>query len=144
MRKPPYKILLVEDNRGDVRLVEEALRFSQVQYQLTFCETIKAALETISAYAAGDPKLPDLILFDYNLPGGDAREVIRAAIANPALSGARKAVITSSLSPRDRESALNAGAECFIYKPPDLDSFVDEIGSVVRELLSEPDGATRN
>jgi CheY-like chemotaxis protein len=136
MTKQQYKILLVEDNLGDVRLVEEALRSTDIEYQLTHCETVRSALETVSGYAAGDPKVPDLILFDYNLPGGDAREIIQAAIGNPALSATRKAVITSSLSPRDREDALENGAEYFIYKPADLDSFVNEVGNLVRELLS--------
>jgi two-component system, chemotaxis family, response regulator Rcp1 len=136
MKNPPYKILLVEDNLGDVRLVEEALRSTDIDYQLTHCETVTSAIEAVSGYAAGDPKVPDLILFDYNLPGGDAREIIQAAIGNPALSATRKAVITSSLSPRDREDALGTGAEYFVYKPADLDSFISEVGNLVRELLS--------
>lgn len=139
MSKPPYKILLVEDNVGDVRLVEEALRCTDIEYQLTHCETVRSALDTVSGYAAGDPKIPDLILFDYNLPGGDAREIIQAAVGNSALAATRKAVITSSLSPRDREDALGTGAEYFIYKPADLDSFVSEVGNLVRKLLSQPD-----
>jgi CheY-like chemotaxis protein len=137
MRRAPYRILLVEDNPGDVRLVQEALRSAAVQYELTHCETVKAALTVISGYAAGDPNVPDLILLDYNLPGGDALELMQAVIANSALCRARRAVITSSLSPRDRQHALRSGAECFLYKPADLDSFVKEVGNTLLQLLSE-------
>lgn len=138
MKKVPYKILLVEDNPGDVRLVEEALRAAAIHYEMTHCETLKAALTMISGYAAGDSNVPDLILLDYNLPGGDALELIQAVIANAALWRARKAVISSSLSPRDQQDALRTGAERFIYKPADLDLFVKEVGNTLVQLLSEP------
>ncbi|MBV8834677.1 MAG: response regulator [Acidobacteriaceae bacterium] len=136
MRKHSYRILLVEDNPGDVLLVEESLRAAGIQCEMTLCETVPAALKKLSEYAADDSKPPDLLLLDYNLPGGDARQIIRAAVDNPALSRTRKAVITSSLSPRDREDALRSGAEYFIYKPADLDLFLNEVGNALLKLLS--------
>jgi two-component system, chemotaxis family, response regulator Rcp1 len=137
MTQGSYKILLVEDNPGDVLLIEEALRSEDIRYEMTHCETVNVALQTVSGYRVDDPNIPDLLLLDYNLPGGDARTVIQAAIANSALAGTRKAVISSSLSPRDREDALRTGAECFIYKPADLDLFLSEIGKAVLKLLSQ-------
>jgi two-component system, chemotaxis family, response regulator Rcp1 len=137
MTQDACKILLVEDNPGDVLLIEEALRSKEIRYHMTHRETVDAALQTISAYGVDDPNVPDVLLLDYNLPGGDARNVLQAAIANPALASTRKAVITSSLSPRDREDALRTGAECFVYKPADLDLFLDEIGKAVVTLLSD-------
>lgn len=137
MRQPSYKILLVEDNPGDVLLIQEALRSQNVLYEMSHCETVRSALQTVSGYCMNDPGIPELLLLDYNLPGGDARDVIQAAVANPALAGTRKAVITSSLSPRDRDDALQTGAECFIYKPADLDSFLNEVGGAIVKLLSE-------
>lgn len=137
MRQPLYKILLVEDNPGDVLLIEESLRAANAPYELTHCETIDAALRKVSGYAIDDPNVPDLLLLDYNLPGGDAREVIRASVANPALSGTRRAVISSSLSPRDKDDALRSGADCFLYKPADLDSFFTKVGGALLKLLSQ-------
>jgi CheY-like chemotaxis protein len=137
MRKPLYKILLVEDNPGDVLLVEESLRAEHVQYEMVHRETVDAAVQIVTGYRLNDPAVPHLLLMDYNLPGGDARKVIEAANANPALAGTRRAVITSSMSPRDREDALQSGAECFIYKPADLDLFLTEVGSALVKLLSE-------
>ena len=136
MSDRPYRILLVEDNPGDVLLVEESLHAAHVPFEITHCETIKKALETISSYKSGDPTLPDLLLLDYNLPAGDARDALEAALANPALAGMRKAVITSSMSPRDREDALRSGAECVISKPAELDLFFDEVGGTIVKLLA--------
>jgi chemotaxis family two-component system response regulator Rcp1 len=137
MRQPAYKILLVEDNPGDVLLIKESLRSQNIAYEITHCETVKSALQTVSGYRMNDQSIPDLLLLDYNLPGGDARSVIQAAVANSALASTRKAVITSSLSPRDRADALQTGAECFIYKPADLDLFLSQVGNAVVKLLSE-------
>jgi chemotaxis family two-component system response regulator Rcp1 len=133
-----YKIVLVEDNPGDVMLVEESLRAARVPFHMIHCETVNVAVKTVSGYCMGDVNTPDLILLDYNLPGGEAHEVLDAARANPALAGTRKAVITSSLSPRDRENALRSGADCVINKPADLDLFLGEVGSAILKLLVLP------
>ena len=135
-----YKILLVEDNPGDVMLVQEALDAAQLSFELTRCENVTTALRTISGYLADDGNVPDLLLLDYNLPGGEARTVLRAAIANPKLTRTRKAVITSSMSPRDREDALQNGAEWVIRKPADLDLFLTEVGGAMVALLRRNDG----
>lgn len=135
MSESPYKILVVEDNPGDVILIEECLRCTGVAFEMTHCDNVSAALKTLSTYEAGEA-VPDLVLLDYNLPGGDGRDILRAAVGKPALLRTRFAVISSSLSPRDREDALESGAEQFIYKPSDLDSFFAQVGAAILELLS--------
>lgn len=80
-------------------------------------------------------KAPDLMLLDYNLPRGDARTVLQATANNPALARMRKAVVTSSLAPKDREEALRFGADAFVCKPADLDAFIRDIGGAIVELL---------
>jgi two-component system, chemotaxis family, response regulator Rcp1 len=136
MNQVPHNILLIEDNPGDVWLIEESLRAQGIRYNMRRCETVDEALQVVASYRADDPDVPGLILLDYNLPGGESLAVIEAAVKNPALAGARKAVITSSVSPRDRRNALQTGAECFIYKPADLDSFLTNIGQAIQSLLS--------
>jgi CheY-like chemotaxis protein len=141
MRGQLYRILLVEDNPGDVILVEESLHWANVQFELTHCDTVKSAVETIKRYGPGDPAVPDLLLLDYNLPAGESREVLDVAITNPVLVGMRKAVITSSMSPRDRENALRSGAECVISKPAELDLFLAQVGTAIVKLLVPSDTA---
>lgn len=128
-------ILLVEDNPGDVRLIEESLRAHDIPYRLTCCDAVDVAVQTVSSYREGDSEIPDLVLLDYNLPRGESRAVLTAAMNNPVLTRIPKAVVTSSLAPRDREDALRNGADCFIYKPADLDTFLNEVGSKIAQLL---------
>jgi hypothetical protein len=46
-----------------------------------------------------------------------------------------KAIITSSVAPKDRQDSLEAGADAFIYKPGDLDGFLNEVGDQIAALL---------
>ena len=131
-----WQILLIEDNPGDVRLIEECFRCRGIQYRLTHCDTIDAAVRMVTGYGTNEVPVPDLILLDYNLPRGDARSVLEAAGANPVLARSRKAVITSSIAPKDQQDSLQAGADAFIYKPADLDTFLGDVGAKIVELLN--------
>ena len=135
MKSGICEVLLIEDNPGDVRLIEECLRCRGIQYRLTHCDTIDTAIRMVTSCGTNAVPVPDLILLDYNLPRGDARSVLEAASANPALVHSRKAVITSSVAPKDQQDSLQAGADAFIYKPADLDSFLGSVGAKIAELL---------
>lgn len=135
MKSDVFQVLLIEDNPGDVRLIEECFRCRGIQYRLSHCDTIDAAIRMVSGCGTNGIPVPDLILLDYNLPRGDARSVLEAAGNNPALSHARKAVITSSVAPKDQQDSIQAGADAFIYKPADLDAFLGNVGAKIVELL---------
>ena len=131
------RILLIEDNPGDVLLVEESLREKNIAYELTHYDAADVAIRAIGRYKIGSPDVPNVLLLDYSLPAGDARDVLIAAAKNPALANTRKAVVTSSVSPHDRELAFRYGAERFILKPGDLDEFLTEVGDALRTLCED-------
>ena len=67
-------ILLVEDNPGDVRLVEEAMKDAKIHNSLAVVNNGVQAMEYLrktGPYA--DAATPDLILLDLNLPKKDGR-----------------------------------------------------------------------
>ena len=135
MNRRAYRILVIEDNPGDLRLIREAMQFYKIDYSLRHYDTADAAVQAVHDYQPAQPDVPDLILIDYNIPRGDARDVLSAISANPALSGIPAAVITSSVSPQDREQAMALGARCFIVKPARLDPFLQQVGSTISDLL---------
>ncbi len=135
MTQEVSNILLIEDNPGDVELIKECLRSRGIRYELTHCETVDSALQLVASYRADGARVPDLMLLDYNLPRGEARTVLQAIGSNPALAQMRKAVVTSSLAPKDREEALRFGADAFVCKPADLDAFLADVGGAIVELL---------
>lgn len=129
------KILIVEDNPADLQLIREALRSKGIDSQIEHYETAHVGIQVVRGYGPHSPNVPDLILLDFNLPGGTAREILLAARENPVLERAKKAVLTCSVAPKDREQALAAGADLFVYKPADLDSFLNDVSSAVITLL---------
>lgn len=73
-------ILIVEDNPGDIRLIEEAFRGSPLDSTIHTTKTRDAALDFL--YQRGeyeDVRRPDLILLDWNLSQNTGEEVIREA-----------------------------------------------------------------
>ena len=74
----PIKILLVEDNPGDVRLMREAFKEAKVYVQLFGTPDGAEAMAFLKREGehAGAPR-PDLVLLDLNLPKKDGREVLQ-------------------------------------------------------------------
>lgn len=82
----PIEILLVEDNPGDVRLTQEALREAKVINNLTIAKDGMEALAYLRRQGpyAHAPR-PHLILLDLNLPKRDGREVLAEIKADESL-----------------------------------------------------------
>ena len=79
-------IFLVEDNRGDIRLIQEALKTTAAQWEMVVARDGMEAM----AYLRQDGEFanavrPDLILLDLNLPKKDGREVLAEIKADPKL-----------------------------------------------------------
>jgi CheY-like chemotaxis protein len=129
------KILIIEDNLADVRLIKEAFHVQGIPIEIENYETAGAGIRAISRYGSDSQALPDLILLDYNLPGGYARDVLQAINENAALANVPRAVITCSVAPKDREQAISSGANLFIFKPANLDDFLSEVGTALAGLL---------
>jgi CheY-like chemotaxis protein len=125
------RIMLVEDEPGDVYLLEKALRERQISYDLTCFEDGEEAIQGLDAGF-----VPDLILLDLNLPRRDGFSVLRAIRSRPALVGVPVGVLTSSEAPSDRSRVSLIGAERYIHKSLELSEFLREVGQAVEELLS--------
>ena len=70
-------ILIVEDNPGDVRLIQEILNDVDISYNLYFASYGEVALQMLKREGLYvDIPRPDLILLDMNLPKKDGKEVI--------------------------------------------------------------------
>ncbi len=124
-------ILLVEDNPGDVRLTQEALREGKVINQLTVVPDGIQALEFLrrkGRYA--NATRPDVILLDLNLPRKDGREVLAEIKEDPDLKRIPVVIITSSKSEEDVLRSYNLHANCYVSKPVDLEQFVTVVKSI--------------
>ncbi len=127
----PIEILLIEDNPGDVRLTQEALRDSKVINNLTVVSDGVEALDFLRQKGRhlAAPR-PDVILLDLNLPRKDGRELLAEIKADSCLKRIPVVVITSSKSEEDVVRSYNLHANCYVTKPVDLDQFIAVVKSI--------------
>jgi len=122
----PIEILLVEDNPGDARLTEEALRESRLYNNLhRVCDGVEALQFVRRQGPFADKPRPDIILLDLNMPKKDGREVLGEIKADPDLKSIPVVVLTTSEAERDVLKSYELHANCYITKPVDLDKFME-------------------
>jgi CheY-like chemotaxis protein len=127
----PIEILLIEDNPGDVRLIEEALREGKLHNHLSVVEDGEQALQFLRRlHPYGTAPGPDLIMLDLNLPVLDGREVLAEIKADPVLRRIPVVVLTTSESEQDILKSYDLQANCYITKPVDLDEFIEVVRTI--------------
>ena len=103
------KILLVEDNPGDARLIQEALSdIAKFRFELVHCKTLGQALEFCSK------NVPDAILLDLGLPDSQGLDTVRS------MHEAAQQTPIAVLTVRDEEKlaiqSLHEGAQDYLPK----------------------------
>lgn len=124
-------ILLVEDNPGDVRLTQEALKEGKVLNKLHVAKDGVEALAFLRQQGRyANAIRPGLILLDLNLPKKDGREVLAEIKTDPEFRRIPVVVLTTSEAEQDIMQAYNLHANSYITKPVDLDQFVSVVASI--------------
>ncbi|MCG2722977.1 MAG: response regulator [Thermodesulfovibrionales bacterium] len=121
----PQKILIVEDNENNRRLVREVL----VYYGY---ETIEAGNGEEGIKIAKEHK-PDLIFMDIQMPVMNGYEAIKSLKNDPDTKHIKIVALTSFAMLGDREKSLEAGADDYMAKPINT----RELPEKVKKLLSE-------
>lgn len=131
------EILLVEDNPGDVRLTQEALKENKIRNSLHVAKDGVEAmrfLRKMDAYAQA-PR-PDLILLDLNLPKKDGREVLFEIKSDEKLRSIPVVILTTSDAEDDVAKAYQMYANCYVRKPIDLNRFIEVVKIIENFWLS--------
>ncbi len=124
-------ILLIEDNPGDVRLIEEILKESNINAQLKNIAHGDDALEYLrNQDLYKDSITPDLIILDWNIPKKTGLEVLSEIKRENELRLIPVIVLTSSDSDEDINNAYAERANCYLTKPIDLDDFAKVIKGI--------------
>ena len=130
------RLLIVEDNPGDVHLIVMALEENGMQVELSIAADGLIAQEMLSRRAAsGD--LPDLVLLDLNMPRVGGLEVLRFIGNRPKLADVAVVVMTTSNLPHQQKECLDLGAREFLTKPADFSDLVFMIKGLA-SYLSAP------
>lgn len=128
---PPIKILMIEDNPGDVRLTREVLRDTSISSSLIAVKDGEEAMNYLYQKGAfADAVRPDLILLDLNLPRMGGLEILQKIKSDKGLRSIPVVILTSSQAEQDILAGYEAYANAYITKPVSLDQFSRVVMSI--------------
>lgn len=114
------QILIIEDNQADIELIESVVEQLEGTYRL---HTFTNAIEPLDLLLRGKLKV-DLILLDLNLPKMNGIEfMVKLRSIEPPTGIIPITIISTSNSKSDITKAYKAGANNYISKPLDYNSF---------------------
>jgi CheY-like chemotaxis protein/DNA-binding XRE family transcriptional regulator len=120
------EILLVEDSAADAEMVVRSFKRARLSNPVKVVRDGAEALEYVNRtgrYLGHPAPLPQLVLLDLNLPKVSGIEVLRQIKANISTQGIPIVVLTSSPQDHTIIECGRLGAENYILKPVDFESF---------------------
>jgi CheY-like chemotaxis protein len=124
------EVLLVEDNPGDVRLIQEVFKEAKIKNVLHVARDGEEAMKMLHLEGENPSRLPDLILLDLNLPKKDGRDVLKEIKKDDKLKCIPVVVLTSSIRDEDLIETYKNNANCYIAKPVDLDQLIKVVQNI--------------
>ncbi|MCZ7553101.1 MAG: two-component system response regulator [Anaerolineae bacterium UTCFX2] len=129
MNREDRPILLVEDNPMDVDLTQRAFKRKKVPNPIHIAWDGEQALSFISRWDSGE-STPLLILLDLKLPKMDGFEVLRVFKDHPEYRNIPVVILSTSTEENDVRSAYQGGANSYLSKPVDFETFVQTVGNI--------------
>ncbi|MEX0812252.1 MAG: response regulator [Chitinophagales bacterium] len=132
VNKKQIKILLVEDNPGDIRLTQEVFKDSAFDVSIEVCYDGEEALLYLKDKSTADKEayLPDIIILDLNLPKKNGLELLKDIKNNSDMVHLPVIMLTSSEAQNDILSVYRERANCYLTKPVDYDEFCRAINMI--------------
>lgn len=125
------EILLVEDNPGDIRLTQEALRLCALPHVLQVARDGDQALAMLRHEGQyGTLPEPDLVLLDLNLPRKNGFQVLTEIKRDPRTIHIPVLILSTSAAEGDVAACYRAHANCYLQKPLNFNDFV----ALIREM----------
>lgn len=121
MNESVLKILLIEDNPGDVELTRVGLEGKSITNKLMVISDGQLAME----FFEKSENLPDIVLLDINLPKVDGFEILMKIRAVKNSKDLPVVMLTSSETEVDVKQSRDKRADCYLTKPVDFDAFYD-------------------
>ncbi len=122
------KILIVEDNPQNMRLIEMTLESRD--------HSLLKATDGEEALNMAKTQRPDLIIMDVRLPQINGLEVTRKLRQIPAFNNTPIIALTAYAMKGDREMLIQSGCDAYLSKPFDT----RELRNLITEILSRQKG----
>jgi CheY-like chemotaxis protein len=121
----PNNILVVDDNDMNLTLLSKILELEG--YQVT------TALNGMEAIRKAGQLMPDLAILDVMMPDMNGYELCRKLRQPPFDNKIPIVMLTAMSGDKDRQEALEAGANDVWNKPFDMDLFKRRIGELLKK-----------
>jgi CheY-like chemotaxis protein len=127
------KILLIDDNAADIKLLRFALNEQGEPYELEVLRTGEDAIRFITAHGkeSSEPQ-PCVILLDLHLPRYDGIALLQAIKQSEELAHVKSVVLSGFASPAERARIEELGA-VYIQKPSELTHYL-ELGAKIIDM----------
>jgi CheY-like chemotaxis protein len=127
----PINVLIVEDNRADIRLIEEIFKKGKLYLNLQSVENGQEAMFFLKKEGKyKDVESPDLILLDLNMPIMNGHEFLDIVKQDESFKRIPIIVMTISKSDEDVLKSYNLHANAYIIKPVELNQFISTVQSI--------------
>lgn len=127
-------ILLVEDNPRDAELTIRALKKKHLANKLFHVQDGVAALDFLFARGTFADRnvedAPRVILLDLKLPRVNGLEVLRTIKSDERTCRIPVVIVTSSAEDPDVRTAYQLGANSYVIKPVQFETFIDAMSKL--------------
>lgn len=128
------EILLVEDSAEDAEMTLRALRKNNLANRVHWVKDGEDALDYLFGgrdLAGRSPaQTPKLVMLDLKMPKVDGIEVLRELKAHAETRAIPVVVMTSSNEERDVVEAYRLGANSYIVKPVEFETFLETVSKI--------------
>jgi two-component system, cell cycle response regulator DivK len=124
------RILVVEDNERNLKLVRDVLRFAGY--------LVIEARSGEQGVALAQELAPDLVLMDLQLPGIDGAQALRQLRDHPRTRDVPVVAVTAFAMKDDRDRAFRAGFDGYLEKPISVRALPEQ----VRDFLAGKESTT--
>jgi CheY-like chemotaxis protein len=129
--KNKAKILLVEDNEGDILLTKEAFSEANLSNEISVVKDGQQAIRYLNKEAGFEnEKTPDIILLDLNIPKINGLDVLKIIKSDPFLKTIPVIILSTSNSEKDILQSYERHANCYLTKPVNFSNFTSLIQMV--------------
>lgn len=133
MDATPTRVLIVEDSPDERALALHALSEGGVASGVAWAAHGAAALDLVGGATGAQVRAGlRLVLLDIKLPGLDGMEVLRRLKADEATRRIPVVMLTSSGEPRDVTACYDLGANGYVVKAVDFQTYARELVAAVR------------
>ena len=139
MENPHRSILLVDDNEDDELLTIDALRNSQVEYEVFVVRDGEEALDWLFGGGTHQGRdtghMPSLILLDLKLPKVNGLQVLMKMRADGRTRHVPTVILSSSTQFEDIAQSYENGANSYVRKEINFEKFSETMSFVCRYWL---------